>query len=160
MYNWLKFLHILGVFAFLVAHGVSVAVAFRLRKERDRARIQSLLELSGATIVLLYVSLAFLTGFGFWAAINGPWWRLNRLWIWEALGILVFATVSMLAMARPYYKRLLEKTKYRASGAPMASDEELVQILRSPIPMVLAAIGFVSLGAILYVMIFKPGLPS
>ena len=154
MYNWLKFLHILGVFAFLVAHGTSVAVAFKLRRERDRARIQSLLELSGSTTVLLYVSLAFLTGFGVWAALYVHFW--GQKWIWWSLGILVFSIVTMIGMARPYYIRLRAKTQLRASGAPMASDEELVEILRSPTPVIIALLGFVSLGAILYLMIFKP----
>lgn len=154
MYNWLKFLHVLGVFAFLVAHGTSVGVTFSLRKERDRARIQSLLALSGSTTLLLYVSLAFLTGFGVWAAVYAKFW--GQKWIWWSLGILAFSIVAMLGMARPYYIRLRAKTQLRASGAPMASDEELAEILRSPTPLIIALIGFVSLGAILYLMIFKP----
>ena len=46
MYNWWVFLHIAGVFAFLTAHGVSVGVAFKLRRERDPQRILALNELS------------------------------------------------------------------------------------------------------------------
>lgn len=34
MYPWLVLLHVLGVFGFLMAHGVSVGVAFALRQER------------------------------------------------------------------------------------------------------------------------------
>ncbi len=154
MYNWLKFLHILGVFAFLVAHGVSVAVAFRLRKERNRERIHSLLEISASTIVLLYVSLAFLVGFGVWAAVYVKSW--GQRWINLSIGVLAFSIVLMVGMARPYYKRLRTKTGYRASGVPLTSDEELVEILRSPTPLIIAAIGFAALGGILYLMVFKP----
>jgi hypothetical protein len=46
LYQWMVFLHIAGVFAFLVAHGVSVGVAFRVRLERDPKRIMALLDLS------------------------------------------------------------------------------------------------------------------
>ena len=35
MYLVMVFLHILAVFAFLMAHGVSVAVAFALKRERN-----------------------------------------------------------------------------------------------------------------------------
>jgi uncharacterized membrane protein len=154
LYNWLKFLHILSVFGFLVAHGVSVAVAFRLRKERDRARIQSLLEVSASTIVLLYVSLALLIGFGVWAAIYVKFW--GQRWITYSIGILAFTIVAMIGMARPYYTRLRTKTGFRASGVPLVSDEELTEILRSPTPLIVAWIGFVALGAILYLMVFKP----
>jgi len=38
-YNWWKFLHVAGVLSFVLFHGVSIVVALRLRKERDRARI-------------------------------------------------------------------------------------------------------------------------
>lgn len=36
---WLKFAHILGAFLFVGGHGVSMAMALRLRRERDPARM-------------------------------------------------------------------------------------------------------------------------
>src|SRR6478609_7482514 len=45
MYRWLVFLHVLAVFGFLLAHGTAIAVAFRLRREREVARIRVLLDL-------------------------------------------------------------------------------------------------------------------
>ncbi|MCA1832934.1 MAG: hypothetical protein ABR548_00445 [Actinomycetota bacterium] len=156
-YSWLVFAHLVGVFGFLIAHGVSVSVGLKLRKERDRDRITALLQLSGATVIWLYVSLGVLTAAGLWAAI-GPqpkWWSFKK-WPKVSLGVLLFASVAMIAMARPYYRRLKEKMQMRASGVPMASEEELADILQSPIPVVLAVIGFGSLGVILWMMVLKP----
>ena len=60
MTQWLIFIHIVGVFAFLVAHGSSVGVLFRLRSERDPGRINALLQLSTSSIQLFYWSTGLL----------------------------------------------------------------------------------------------------
>ena len=39
MHRWWVFLHIAGVFGFLMAHGVSIYVTLKLPKERDPARV-------------------------------------------------------------------------------------------------------------------------
>src|SRR6266511_2088162 len=49
LYPWLVFLHIGGAFLFVLAHGVSALVAFRLRAERDPGRMTALLELSSTS---------------------------------------------------------------------------------------------------------------
>ena len=46
LYPWLLVLHVLSAFAFLAVHGVSMGVWWRVRRERDRARLVSLLGLS------------------------------------------------------------------------------------------------------------------
>ena len=48
MHAWLVFLHVLAVFAFLMAHGVSVTIAFALLREREVERIKTLMQISGA----------------------------------------------------------------------------------------------------------------
>ena len=35
MYSWLVFVHLVGVFGFLMSHGVATFVAFRVRAEKD-----------------------------------------------------------------------------------------------------------------------------
>jgi hypothetical protein len=155
-YQWLVFIHLVGVFGFLIAHGVSIVVGLKLRKERDRARIAALLQLSGAMTTWLYVSLAVLVAGGLWASFTGPKWWSAQKWPLTALLVLVFATASMLAMALPYYRRLRGKMEVRASGVPMASDEELASILASPMPIALAGTGFAALGVILWLMVLKP----
>ena len=43
---WIVFIHIVAAFGFVLSHGVSAFVAFRIRAERDPARIGALLDLS------------------------------------------------------------------------------------------------------------------
>lgn len=154
-YRWWVFLHIVGVFGFLMAHGVSVTVAFRMRKERDRAKLQDLKALSGSSLMMMYISLGVLLLFGVIAGFAGHWW--GHWWIWVSLGILVALIAEMSAVSRPYYEKVIEATQMRESGVPRVSDEELDELLRSPLPMINAAIGFAGLLAIMWLMIFKPG---
>ena len=46
LYPWIVFLHVVGVLLFFIAHGTSMAVGFRLKRERDPARVRALLELT------------------------------------------------------------------------------------------------------------------
>ena len=49
LYQIVVFLHVVFVLGYLLAHGVSAAVAFALKKERDLNRIRALLDLSAAS---------------------------------------------------------------------------------------------------------------
>lgn len=153
-YNWWKFLHVAGVLAFVLFHGVSISAALRLRKERDRRRVAELLQFSGSTLLGMYVSLGWLIAFGIVAGIQGGWW--NDGWFWLSVAILVAVVGEMSAVARPYYQRVKEAVEVRPSGVPRKSDEELDEILRARIGLVNTAIGAASLVVIAWLMIFKP----
>ena len=153
-YTWWKFLHVAGVIAFVMFHGASMMVAFRLRKERDRAKIAAITQLSGSSLMGMYVSLLWLVVFGVIAGIQGAWW--NDGWFWIAIGLLVVTVGEMSAVARPYYERVKEAIEVRASGVPRRSDEELDEILRSPIGLWNAVFGLAVLAVIAWLMIFKP----
>lgn len=161
-YQWWVYLHIVGVFGFLIAHGVSVGVSFRLRRERDPKRIQALLDLSSSSITLLYVSLLLLLVGGVVAGFIGPdqefggssWWGMG--WIWTALAALVVTMGLMYALATGYYKRLRLVFGAMAEGSQALSEDRLAEVLSGPRPWVLAAVGFGALLFILYLMMFKP----
>jgi hypothetical protein len=156
------YLHIAGAFGFLLSHGVSVAVAFRVRKERDPARIMSLLELSASTLWGMYVSLLILLGGGIVAGFLGPdqelgglsWWGFG--WIWTALAALVVTMGLMYGLATNYYKRLRTIAGAMAEGSQAVSETQLADVLKGPRPWILAVAGFGSLLFILYLMMFKP----
>ena len=153
-YRWWVLLHLVGAFAFMGAHGVSIVVTFKVRKERDREKIRSLLQLSGSTVITLYISLALLLAGGIGGASQLHYWKYS--WIRISLGLLIAITLIMGGMARPYYQKIKEATTMRPSGAPRISDEELAAKLASPVPLINAGLGFAALFAILYLMIFKP----
>lgn len=155
-YQWWVFIHLAGVFGFLAAHGVSMSVAFRLRKEREPARINALLELSSRSITPFYISFGLLLAGGIGATFSGDLWGFG--WIWAAIGTLVVVVLAMYGMATNYYKRVRFIAAAMAEGTEAVTDEQFDEVLRGPRPLVIAGIGLVGLGFILYLMIFKPTL--
>ena len=154
---WL-YIHLAGVLGLLGSHGASMTVLFKLRKERDRERIETFLQLSGSAVVPLYVSIALLLIGGIGGLFAGsPAYSLSQVWIWGALVTLVASLVVMWAIATPYYKRVREALAVRPSGVPRVSDEELDTLLRSGKSTVIAVVGFAALALILWMMIAKPG---
>ena len=53
-----KFLHVIGVFVFLIGHGVSVMTLWRVRSERDPATLRTLLDFSARSIGVMGIGAA------------------------------------------------------------------------------------------------------
>lgn len=156
MYRWLVFLHVLGVFGFLLAHGVSVFVAFRVRREKDIHAIRALLGLSARAVMMSFFSLLLLLAAGIVAGFMGNWWSMG--WIWAALGVFVVVWILMSAFTGPAFRRAR-----RAAGftGPNAIDESIVS---DRLPEALAALrpwlptltGGIGLLILLWLMVLKP----
>jgi plastocyanin len=156
VYQWWVFVHLVGVFGLLVSHGVSVAVTFRLRAERDPARAVALLEISGSSITAFYVSLGVLLLGGVGAAFDGGLWGYG--WIWASLATLAAVIAAMYALARPYYHRIRFVATALTEGSRAVTPEQFERLLQAPRSLSVAAIGFAGLVLILYLMLFKPTL--
>jgi hypothetical protein len=156
-FQWWKFLHLLGLVAFLSSHGVSIFVLDRIRKvDLDRNRITQLISLSGTTTVPMYISLATLLvgGIGAGLTVHAFW----QLWLVVSIAILLVTIGLMTSIAAPYFKQITAACEVRPSGVPRKSDEELNALLHSSKNSLINAIGSVGLLSILYLMIFKPWL--
>ena len=94
MYRWIVFLHVLAIFGFLIAHGASAAVIFKLRGERQVHRIRVLLELSRGANSVANAFLMLLLAAGIALGFMGGWW--GQYWIWTSLALLVLTSVGML----------------------------------------------------------------
>jgi uncharacterized membrane protein/plastocyanin len=156
VHRWWVFLHIAGVFGFLMAHGVSSYVTLRLPRERDPARVSHLLELSASSVGFMWNSIGLLLLGGILAGFTGHFW--GQAWIWAAIAILVLVIAAMYAMGTTWAKRLRTISAAKAEGTEAVSQEQFEGILHSKRPYTIAAIGFVGLLAILWLMIFKPTL--
>jgi plastocyanin/uncharacterized membrane protein len=156
VHRWWVLLHIGGAFGFLTAHGVSVFATFRLRVERDAARVTHLLELSASSLPYMWVSMGLLVLGGVLAGFTGDFW--GQGWIWAAIVILVATIVAMYATATGWVSRVRTISSAIAEGTEAVSQEQYRQLLRSRRPFTIAAIGFAGLLVILYLMIFKPSL--
>jgi hypothetical protein len=161
LYPWLVFLHIAGAFLFVLAHGVSAIVAFRLRAERDAARMTALLELSSMSLGVMYVGLLTLLVAGIVAAINRNWFAQG--WPWAAIIVLVVVAGAMYAMGSRYYANVRQ-----ALGLPSMNDkrgeqppparpvDDVIRLLDTRRPEQIAVVGFGGLLIILWLMILKP----
>lgn len=159
MYPWIVLLHVVGAFVFVLSHGASVWMALLIRRERDRARISALLDLSSASIGGTYVGLLLLLIGGIWAGIYGG--HFGRAWIWAAIGLLVVVIVVMYAVATPYFIRLRAAVGTGARGTPAdpaqtASDDELGALAAKAPVVSLLTVGTVGLVLILWLMVIKP----
>jgi len=147
MYRWIVFLHIAGIFGFLLAHGSSAAVAFALRRERNPERIRALLDLSGRTMSVLYLSLLVLIAAGIISAFMGHWW--GRGWVWASIILLVAMVVGMWTIGSQHYHQVrkavgsgyMQGMKFYPPEPEPATPEALDALLARGQPMLLAAIG-------------------
>jgi plastocyanin len=156
MHRLWVFLHIVGVFGFLTAHGVSVYVTLRLPTEREPARVSQLLELSASSVGFMWNSIGLLLLGGIVAGFTGHFW--GQAWIWAAIVVFVAVIAAMYAMGTTWAARLRTISAAMAEGTEAVSQEQFEEILHSKRPYTIAAIGFVGLLAILYLMMFKPSL--
>lgn len=159
MYAYIVLLHVVGAFTFALAHGVSMAVALRLRGVQSREQVAALLDLSGLAIGALYIGLLLLLVGGVWAGFAGDHW--GRPWIWASVGVLVVVIVAMYAIATPFYGRMraaagvLTDPKQVAKFGEFAPDD-LDRMRRSSRPIWLTVIGSAGLLALLWLMVVKP----
>jgi len=162
--SWFNLIHVLAVMAFILTHGLSGLMALRIRGERDRARIQTMVQLSSSFLVWGWLALAVLFVAGVLAGIAGGWWTSGRLWIWASLGVFVGVTILMTPIASSYMEAvrhgvglpsLADQRRKQVAPEP-ASDEELERILGSSKPIWAAMIGVAGIVVLTWLMMSKP----
>src|SRR5262249_55072408 len=140
LYQWIVYVHILAVFAFLLAHGTATAITFKLRGERQIERLRTLLDLSQSMRSLGSFSLLVLLLAGILLAFMGNWWAPG--WILTPLILLVLMSVAMWVLAsRP----LARARQLVAASSAAKMDQQLSTLLAAPNPLVLSVIGGVGL---------------
>jgi hypothetical protein len=160
IYSWMVFVHFLGAFGFVLARGASAFAAFRVRREQDPHRIAAMLDLSNASMRLMYYCVALLIAAGVGAGLIGHWF--GKLWIWAAIGVLVVVSVAMFAYATPYYIRVRlavgqpDRRSPEGSHPVPAPPVELAALLESRRPEGLAAIGGIGPAVLIWLMTLKP----
>jgi hypothetical protein len=159
--GWIVFLHVVGVFLFVAGHGVSIAVVYRIRAERDPSRILALLDLSAWSLNLAGIGLLLLLVFGILAGIVAQ--DFGRLWLWASIVLFVVVGGLMTPMAAIPFSKVRAGLGRKVRGMkPTDPDpvplpmEQVVAILETLRPNVLAALGGGGFLLILYLMTFKP----
>lgn len=144
-----RFLHIVGAFGFIAAHGATAVVTFKMRSERDPAVIRTYLDLSRSTRGLMYGSFLLLLVAGILMGFHGAWWGMG--WIWTALVLLTLLFGAAFPLAIPYFRAVR-----RAAEREPVDRDELAKLLSSPRGLVLAWVETLGILVIIYLMVFKP----
>lgn len=159
--RWLVFLHVLSALTFFLAHGPSAAMAFKVRKETDLARIRAMLDLSESTIEIMFLSFLGLLFTGVALSFLLRIW--NKGWVWTSLLLMIFVFIWMVWMNERAYKTLrkLVGLPYRQGSKEYqaevpASAEEVAAQLKKLSVKGLVIVGYVIPSIVLWLMIFKP----
>jgi len=157
---WIKYIHVLGAFLFVAGHGVSLAVAMRLRRESDPVRMLAMLDLSAWALVLASVGLLVLLLAGIVSGIVGGWF--GSAWIWISLVLLIAIGALMTPLAGSHFGKLRRGLGQRYRLKPADPDPvplppaEIAAIAASRSLDWAAAIGVIGFLVILWLMTFKP----
>jgi uncharacterized membrane protein len=159
MYHWLVFLHVIGIFGFLVSHGASASIFFALRRERNIDRVRLLLQLSVSSFRFLGISFLVLLLSGVIAGFVGQWWGYG--WIWLSLLLLIAIYIGMSLLGTRVLNTIrqgigLPSTYGQPPRPELMSAEMLDMLLSQSQPTRLALLGFGGISLIAWLMMFKP----
>ena len=159
--RWLIFLHVLSALTFYMAHGTSVAMAFKIRKETDFTRIRAMLDLSWSTMILMGVSFLIMGLTGIIMPFMIHIW--NKVWIWASIVLMLFVFIYMGIFNETHYKQLRRlvglpymKGSKQLPAEPPSSPEEVTALLKKTSVTGLVVIGYVIPAIVLWLMVFKP----
>jgi hypothetical protein len=161
LYHLVVYLHVIAVFGYLLAHGVSAAVAFALKKERDIVRIRALLDLSASSYPAMIYSMYAFFLLGIIAGFQGGWWGFGWPWVSIFLGIVIVLLMAIFGAGYYGEARKAAGIRYNFRGKwfppePAKSDEEVYAILTRTNPILLTVIGYGGFAIITWLMVAKP----
>ena len=161
LYDWVVFGHIVAVILAFAGHGVSAIAMFAVRRERDRARLAAILDLSSSSLILAMIGLLVAMVLGIVAAIMGG--HFAKFWPWAAIVILVVVIGSMTPLAGVPMNRVRKALGMKVYGDKPSdppripgTDDELAVALAGVRPELPAAIGVAGIVVLSWLMRAKP----
>jgi hypothetical protein len=154
MYQWLVFIHLIGLVLFLLMHGVSMWAAFSVRSDPRPESARLLLGLSMRANQAMYLGLLLLVIGGLGAA-----WNANQLtagWIVASYVVLVIVIAGMYAVGASFYYPLREAVLPKDGGPPTIDAAELARRVDNRRPEALAIVGLGGLVVLVWLMTLKP----
>jgi hypothetical protein len=158
MYEWVVFVHVASILAFMLAHGIHMTAMWAMRREPDPERMLTFFndvpQATGLRVILLVVVLS-----GAIAGFMGSWWGSG--WIWAALVLLTVIAVAMWRFGGEFFS-LVEGAAAAAvaarntdpgNPAPQAAFDAARRSWQTP---ALSIFGLGGVAVILWLMMFKP----
>jgi len=156
MYAWFVFAHLVGLLLFVGAHGFSMITSFRLRTERKVENVIAALALSRTSTNVAGIGFILMAIGGIAAASSGGLW--SKAWVGGSVLVLVLVTAAMFLIGSRYYYPVRDRLSGKDGAAPEPiTEEELVRLLDSRVPDILAAVGGLGLVVLVWLMVLKPG---
>jgi len=159
--RWLIFIHVLSALTFFLAHGAAATMVFKVRTEKEFARIRAMLDLSSATFGLYIISFLIMGITGLILPFFIHIW--NQIWVWLSIVLLLFVAVWMGLVGEKQIKplRRLVGLPYMVGGKqfpaePPAPLEEVEALTKKINPTHWVLVGYGIPAIILWLMIFKP----
>jgi uncharacterized membrane protein len=143
------FIHVLGVFVFLLAHGVSAGVMFRIQRESDPQSVRALLKLSEASISMMIVGALVILASGIIAGFSGDYWTTGSYWVWASLALFLVVGILMTPLARSPLNRIRDAVDSGDTAAIQAATA-------STRPMLVAGLGVGAIVVLTWLMMYKP----
>jgi hypothetical protein len=155
------FVHIVGVFIFLLAHGVSAGVLLRLRGERDLTAVRTLLDLSRRSWSAMALGLLLWFFGGILAGFSGNYWTTGRYWIWASLVVAIATVLLMTPLGAFYLNRVREAAGVDVKTGSFSAAETIDQAaleaaISSGRPVLVATLGLGAIVVLAWLMILKP----
>jgi len=158
---WLVYLHILSALTFFLAHGASVAMAFKIRSETNFDRIRAMLDLSASTISIMFMSFLAMGLTGLIMPFILKLW--GKGWVWTSIVLMLIVAVQMGLMNEKRYKILrklvglpyMQGSKELPAEKPV-SQQEVEEFLKKIKITDLIIVGYVLPMIVLWLMVFKP----
>ncbi len=158
---WIIWIHVVGVFIFLIGHGVSAAVAWRLRTERDPVAVRTLVDFSRRSMSFMILGLAIWFVGGIVAGFSGNYWTTGKYWIWVSLVLAIVVVGVMTPMGRIYFNRIraavgIDLKTNEVDPSFVVDQAALDAAIMSGRPTVLAWIGIATILILSWLMYLKP----
>lgn len=159
--RWLVYIHILSAITFFLAHGVSAAMAFQVRKETDFTRIRALLDLSLSSVMFALIAFLVMGLTGVVLPFLVHIW--NKGYIWASIVLMLVAFFYMAWFNESHYKQLRRlvglpymRGNKSLPAEPPSSPEEVAAHLKKSGVTPLIVTGYVIPAVVLWMMVFKP----
>ena len=142
VYRWFLLVHIGSLLGFMLSHGAPALVALRMPAPTSADSL-TLLSLARDRLVVLSMgtSLGLVLSTGVSLGLMGGFW--NQGWIWATLASAIVVTFVMSFLGRRQFDKALDQLKNGGQVQPGRRMET-------------AAVGFLGLVFILWLVLFKP----
>lgn len=143
------FVHVVSIFVFLLAHGVSAGVMFWAKRESEPTTLRSLLKLSESSVNIMFGAGLLILASGVVAGFSGNHWTAGGLWVWASLIVFLAVAFAMTPLGRSPLNRVRDAVD-AGDATAIASTTAALR------PELVASLGVGAVVVLTWLMMYKP----